>query len=308
VTLFNRGRTNPELFPEVERLRGDREAGDLDALRGRTWDAVVDTSAYVPRVARASAELLADAVEHYTFVSSLSVFTPPSKQGLTEQDPVSTIADETSEDVQAHYGPLKALCEHAVAEAMPGRVLNLRSGLLIGPHDPTNRFTYWVRRIARGGDVLAPGTIEPVQLIDARDVADWTIDSAQRRLSGTFHVTGEPIPFPVMLAECLAAGDGDARLVEVEADFLLEQGVEPFADVPLWLALGRNPEWRGFFLADVAKAVAHGLAFRPLRESARDILASPGSGAGVKFGVEAPPAGLDPEREAELLEAWKARA
>jgi 2'-hydroxyisoflavone reductase len=308
VTLLNRGRTNPGLFPEVEKLRGDRDAGDLDALRGRSWESVVDTSGYVPRVVRQSAELLADAVEHYTFVSSLSVFTPPSKEGLSERDPVSTIEDETSEDVQAHYGPLKALCERAVEETVPGRVLNLRSGLLVGPHDPTSRFTYWVRRVARGGEILVPATVQPVQLVDVRDLARWTVELAERRLAGTLHATAPPIPFPEMLDACVVASGSDARLVAVEEDFLLEHGVEPFADLPLWLALGRNPDWRGFFLADVAQAVAHGLTFRPLEQTAADILASGDEAPGVKFGVDVPPAGMDPAREAEVLEAWKAAA
>jgi 2'-hydroxyisoflavone reductase len=308
VTLFNRGQTNPGLFREVEKLRGDRDAGDLDALRGRRWDSVLDTSGYVPRVVRHSAELLANAVEHYTFVSSLSVFTPPSKQGLTERDPVSTIEDETSEDVQAHYGPLKALSERAVEETMPGRALNLRSGLLVGPHDPTNRFKYWVRRVARGGEVLVPGTVQPVQLVDVRDLARWTVELAERRLVGTFHATAPPIPFPELLDACVVASGSDARLVAVDEDFLLEQGVEPFADLPLWLALGHNPDWRGFFLADVAKAVAHGLTFRRLKETAADILASGDEAPGVKFGVDVPPAGMDPVREAEVLEAWKPTA
>jgi 2'-hydroxyisoflavone reductase len=308
VTLFNRGQTNPGLFPDVEKLRGDRE-NDLSALQGRTWDAAIDTSGYLPRAVRASAELLAAAVEHYTFVSSLSVFTPPSKPGLREDDPVTQLEDDTSEDVNSFYGPLKARCEQAVEKVLPGRALNLRSGLLVGPHDPTNRFTYWVQRVARGGDVLAPAPPEqPVQLVDARDLAGWTIRLAEEQQAGTFHATGEPTTFGQMLEECAAAAGSDPRLVWVDEAFLLEQELEPFADLPLWLAAGQNAEWSGFFLANVERAVAHGLAFRPLRETARDILAEEEEPSGIKFGVQIPPAGLDPTREAEVLDAWKTRA
>ena len=157
VTLFNRGQHNPDLFPEVERLRGDRD-GDLQALEGRRWDAVVDTCGYVPRVVRASAEMLAPNVDHYTFISSISVYADTSKPGIDEQAPVGTLDDPTTEEVTGEsYGPLKALCEQAAEAAMPGRVLNIRPGLIVGPHDPTDRFTYWVRRVAEGGEVLAPG-------------------------------------------------------------------------------------------------------------------------------------------------------
>ncbi|HEY3070215.1 MAG TPA: NAD-dependent epimerase/dehydratase family protein [Gaiellaceae bacterium] len=308
VTIFNRGQTNPGLFPEVERLRGDRDS-DLSGLAGREWDAVIDTSGYVPRVVRTSAEALADNVRHYTFISSLSVFSPPSKHGLTESDAVTTLTDKTSEDVQASYGPLKALCERAVEEVFPRRSLNLRPGILVGPHDPTNRFAYWVRRLARGGDVLAPSPPEqPVQLIDVRDFAARNVRMAELRQTGTFHATGEPISFAQMLDECDATVDREARRVWADEDFLLEQGIEPFADLPLWLATGQSEEWSGFFLIDVSKAVAHGLSFRPLCKTARDVLVSADEPTGVKFGVEIPPEGLDQRREDELLEAWKARA
>jgi 2'-hydroxyisoflavone reductase len=308
VTLFNRGRTNPELFPEVEKLRGDRESGDLEALRDRRWDAVIDTSGYVPRIVGESAELLAGAVDRYAFVSSLSVFTPPAKQGLTEGDSVTRLADEGSEDVQAHYGPLKALCEQVVESAFPGRALNLRSGLLIGPHDPTNRFEYWVHRVARGGDVLAPDpSNQPVQLIDVRDFSDWTIRLLESHEAGTFHATGKPVTLSEMLDECRAAAGSDARFVWIHEQFLLREGVEPPV-LPLWVAPLANPDWRGFFDIDVTKALAHGLELRPLRESARDVLETAEPPPRIKFGVQMPPAGLEPAREAELLAAWKRAA
>ena len=173
LTLFNRGQHNPELFAGVEKLRGDR-SGDLSALRGRRWDAVIDTCGYIPRIVRASAELLADAVDHYTFVSSLSVYADTSRPGIDESAPVGQLADETVEDITGEtYGPLKALCEQAAGRALPGRVLTVRPGLIVGPHDPTDRFTYWPVRVARGGALLAPGRPERrVAFVDVRDLAE----------------------------------------------------------------------------------------------------------------------------------------
>jgi 2'-hydroxyisoflavone reductase len=296
VTLFNRGLTNPALFPAAERLRGDRD-GDLRALRGRSWDAAIDTSGYVPRIVRASAEALAGRVGHYTFVSSLSVYLPSPKLGLAEDDSVHELEEEGSEDVEAHYGPLKVLCERAAEEVLPGRVLRLRSGLIVGPHDPTERFTYWVRRIARGGDVLAPAPLDArVQLIDARDLAEWTIASAERRLTGTFNVTGPVRTFAEMLADCRAAAASDARLHWIDEATLLGRGI----DLPLWLPLRSNPEWAGFFAVSTEKAKRHGLVTRPLAESARAILATD-EAPGTKFGPAVPPGSLGPELEAEIL-------
>ncbi len=170
VTLFNRGQTNPGLYPEVERITGDRTA-DLSPLRGRTWDAVIDTSGFVPRVVRSSAEALAPAAGHYIFISSLSVYRDFSAP-VDEASPVETLDDPGVEEVTgATYGGLKALCEEAVLSALPGRSLIVRAGLIVGPYDPLNRFPYWLTRIPRGGDVLAPGSpAHPVQLIDARAI------------------------------------------------------------------------------------------------------------------------------------------
>jgi uncharacterized protein YbjT (DUF2867 family) len=184
-TLFNRGLTEAELFPEVEKIEGDRE-GDPSALRGRRWDAVIDTCGYVPRVVGASARLLADAVDHYTFVSSISVYSDDIASGADEGAPVRELPDPTVEEVTGEtYGGLKALCERAAEETMPGRVLNIRPGLISGPHDPTDRFTYWPRRIAAGGEVLAPDREErKVQYIDVRDLASWIVEmSEQERIT-----------------------------------------------------------------------------------------------------------------------------
>jgi 2'-hydroxyisoflavone reductase len=303
VTLFNRGRTNPDLFPQVDSLRGDRD-GDLAALRGRSWDAVIDPSARVPRWVRMTGELLADAVEHYTFISSGSVYADTSRPGYDESAPVHTIADETVEEITdpETYGALKVLCERAAEELMPGRVLSVRAGLIVGPYDPTGRFTYWAHRVARGGDVLAPEPRDqPVQLIHARDLANWILDMAEGRRAGVFNVTGpaEPLTLEELIDACVDATESDPRLVWVDERFLVDRGVQPWSELPLWLAPGRNPGDAGFLGMDVSRALAAGLRFRPLGETIRDTL------AGAEPTTEA---GLAPERESELLEAWKARS
>jgi 2'-hydroxyisoflavone reductase len=302
VTLFNRGRTNPRLFEDVEHLRGDREAGDLAALEGRSWDAVVDTSGYVPRVVTASARLLAEAVPHYTFISTGSVYADYSRPGIDEKAPVATVDDETTEDVGRHYGALKAMCERAAEAALPGRVLSVRAGIIVGPYDPTGRFTYWVHRLARGGDVVAP---EPrgqrVQFIDARDLAAWILDGAERRLAGVFNATGPPTPLTMegFLSEVGAATRNDSRLVWVDEDLLLAHRVEPARDLPLWVAPGANPDAAYFFGMSVERAVAGGLRHRPLAETIADTLHHAATVPGV---------GLDAERERRLLEAAAGRA
>jgi len=319
VTLFNRGQLNPELFPEVEKLRGDRDGG-LDALRRRRWDAVVDTCGFSPRVVRDSARLLTDAAEHYTFLSSCSVYRDTSVPGVAEDYPVGTIdagqlaeaeALPQSELIAAPffgemYGPLKSLCERAAEEVMPGRVLNVRAGLIVGPYDHTDRFTYWPRRLSEGGDALAPGDpARPVQFVDARDLALWVLSMSEGRRAGTFNATGPDYRLTMgrFLEECGAAAGGGARLVWVDEKFLLEEGLTPWMDVPLWLA--ESDEVNRYFLAvSVERAVASGLSFRPLEETVRDTL---------EWDLTRPAdaerrAGLARGRERELLAAWRARA
>ena len=317
VTLFNRGRLNPELFPEAEHLRGDRDGG-LDALKGRRWDAVVDTCGFSPRVVGDSARRLADASEHYTFVSSVSVYKDTSVPGVDEGHPVGTVTDEELREAEAlpqseltgapffgeRYGPLKALCERAAEDAMPGRVLSVRAGLIVGPHDYSDRFTYWPRRVSEGGDVLAPGDpSRAVQFIDVRDLAAWILHAAERRVTGTFNATGHPLAFGLFLEECRAATESDARFVWVDEKFLLEAGVRPWMEVPLWLDSADEVN-RYFQEVGVERTVAAGLSFRPLAETVRDTLA---------WDLRRPAdterrAGLAREREREVLAAWRARA
>ncbi len=303
VTLFNRGNTNPELFPDVEKLRGDRD-GNLAALEGRQWDAAIDVAGYVPRIVRASADLLADNVRHYTFVSTTSVYAGYRVRGISEEAPLGTLDDESVEDAGgANYGPLKALCERAAEAAMPGRVLTVRPGLIVGPYDPTDRFTYWPVRVARGGDVLAPGRPDRViQIIDARDLAEWTIRMVESEATGVFNATGpdHELTFGRMLDDCTTVSGSDARPVWVSERFLTEHGVTPWTELPLWVP--DTEEYTGFAAINVSKAVAAGLSFRPLAATIRDTLAWDAARPADTERRN----GLDPEREAELLAAWRA--
>jgi 2'-hydroxyisoflavone reductase len=299
VTLFNRGETNPELFPELEKLRGDRD-GDLSALEGREWDAVIDPSGFVPRVVRASAELLRGSVGHYVFVSSGSVYAEPYVPGYDESAPTVELEDPASEDVMQDYGALKAACEEVVREVFPDVHTNVRAGLIVGPHDGSGRYTYWPLRASLGGAVLAPGPPDRLtQFIDVRDLGGWMVDACERRHTGTFNATGEPVALATALETC-----GISEPVWVDEDFLLEQSVGPWMELPLWVA----GDEAAFLQMSLAKAVASGLAFRPLEETARDTLAwAREVGAGLVTETPYGTAGLDPAREADLLQAWAAR-
>ena len=254
----------------------------------------------MPHVVRASAELLADAVEHYLFVSSISVYAEQSGRN-TEESAVAEIedwpVDELVMDETGDYGPLKALCEHAVAEVFPRRHSNIRAGLLVGAHDPTGRFTYWPHRVARGGEVLAPAPPErKVQFVDVRDLASWMIDLAERRVSGTFNATHPGRPWGDLLETAREVSGSDAAFTWVPDAFLAEHEVGEWMELPLWL---RDPEWIGMHMADVSPAIEAGLSFRPLEETIRETL---------ELAEPTDEAGLSPEREAELLSAWAAHA
>lgn len=304
VTLFNRGQHNPELFPQVEKLRGDRDGG-LDALRGRRWDAVIDTCGYVPRVVRDSAHVLADAVEHYTFISSISVYAKLDRLGMDEDSPLGTLTDERIEQITGEtYGPLKALCERAVEQVLPQRTLVVRPGLIVGPHDISDRFPYWPRRIAQGGEVLAPGRPTSLtQIIDVRDLADWTIAMVERRAIGVYNATGpeRPLSMGDLLETCRAVVGSNARLTWVDEAFLLEQGVQPWSEVPLWMP--ETPDTIGFSAVDCRRAIGVGLTFRPLEEIIQATLDWDRSRpVDTRYR-----AGLAAEREAEVLAAWHTR-
>lgn len=271
VTIFTRGQTNPELFPDVEHLQGDRD-GDLGALEGRGWDGVVDTSGYVPRVVRRSAELLRDAVDRYVFVSSISVYDDFS-QPIDESTAVAQLEDPANEDVLEHYGALKAACETVIDEVYGDRGANVRAGLIVGPYDPTDRFTYWPRRIAAGRDVLGPGNpAAPVQFVDARDLAAWLVKLALEGPGGVFNATGpaEPLTFADLLERARAAIGSDANVVWIDEQTLLDAEVQAWTELPLWLP---GDDYAGMARADTRRALAAGLTFRSLEQTVVDTLA-----------------------------------
>jgi 2'-hydroxyisoflavone reductase len=270
VTIFTRGQTNPHLFPEVERLYGNRD-GELDSLRGGRWDGVVDTSGYVPRIVRQSAELLHDVVGRYVFVSTISVYADFSHP-VTEDTPVARLEDPDTEAVTEHYGALKAACEDAVAEIYGDRGARVRAGLIVGPYDPTDRFTYWPRRIAGGGDVLGPGDpCAPVQFVDARDLGAWLVTLALEGPGGVLNATGpaEPLTLAELLARTRDAIGADANIVWLDDETILSAGVRPWMELPLWLP---GEDYAGMARADIGRALAAGLTFRPLEETVLDTL------------------------------------
>jgi 2'-hydroxyisoflavone reductase len=308
VTLFNRGKTRPQLFPDVEKLHGDRDPKNgegLKALEGRGWDAVIDTSGYVPRIVRASAELLAPNVGHYVFISTISVYKELPRPGMDETSPIATVSDPTNEDVRENYGALKALCEQAAEAAFPGRATLIRPGLIVGPDDPTQRFTYWPVRVAQGGEVLAPGNgSDSAQFIDVRDLAEWAILTVENRDVGTFNALGpdKPLTMKGLLEACKKASTSDATFTWADAAFLEKQNVRAWMDMPVWVT--PDGEMAGMSSLSNARAVARGLKFRPTVDTARDTLAW-FNGLPPERQVELRKrAGLPPEREREVLAAW----
>lgn len=301
LLLFNRGRTAPDIFPEVERITGDR-AGDLAGLRGVQADAVADMCGYFPADVERSARLLAPNAGRYLFVSSRSVYADHSVPGANEESALAELppAAPADEITGESYGPLKAACERAAAAAFPDRTLVLRPGLIVGPHDPSGRFTYWPQRVAGGGDVLAPAPPDqPIQVIDARDLAGFALDLLEAGAAGTFDVVTPDgmLTLGGVLEACLTAAPG-ARLVWADPDFLLERGVEPWTELPLWTP---GDDMAGFQRSDVSRAVGAGLTYRPIAETVADTLswaqaAEPDRGAAMTR-----------EREDELLSAWAAR-
>ncbi|MBI3548902.1 MAG: epimerase [Elusimicrobia bacterium] len=294
VTLLHRGKTGRELFPRVRRLTADR-SGDLSVLKGGRWDAAIDTCGYVPSVVRRGAEALRGSVSTYVFISTVSVYSDWSRD-CSETDEVSSWSGpEPAERAPVSYGPLKAGCEVQVREVFGPRALVIRPGLIAGPWDPTDRFTYWPLRLARGGVVLAPGRPERlVQVIDSRDLARWTVAMAVRGAGGTFNACGRQIRMDKILSVCAEASGLSSRLEWVSEEFLREQGAVPYTEIPLWIP-GQDDAF------DCRAAEAAGLERRELSRTVRDVLdwrATEG---------EELKAGLTAAREAELLSAYRRR-
>lgn len=311
VTTFNRGKSHPhELPPEVEQLIGDRN-GKLDALKNRQWDVVIDDPTTLPAWVRDASQVLKGNVDRYVFISTISVYADASK-GVDESAPVAKYEGpdafkETLEALKASgyktYGPLKALSEKEVEKWFPGQALIIRPGLIVGPRDPTDRFTYWLVRVARGGDVLAPGTPnDPVQFIDARDLAEWTVRMAENRETGVYNATGpaQPLTMGGMLEGMKGALRSNATFIWTPADFLKQRQVEAWSDMPVWAG-----DELGLARTNISRALSKGLTFRPLAETERDTLAwfktLPQDRQSKML------AGLTPERETEVLAAWKKR-
>ncbi|MBL8746242.1 MAG: twin-arginine translocation signal domain-containing protein [Phycisphaerae bacterium] len=330
LTLFNRGRTDKRkeelygepIFPDIEKIYGNRDpdkhAVDDDpaspkglvGLEGdRTWDAVVDTSGYYPRIVGASAQLLKDRVKHYTFISSVSVYRDNATPGGDETREVGTIPDPTVEEMGAdfsNYGPLKALCEQAAEAAMPGRVANIRPGFIVGRWDPSDRFTYWPVRVDKGGEVLAPGTPDdPIQIIDVRDLGEWIIHCIEHNVTGLYNALGPatPLKWGDVLNACQAAAANPSTLTWVDHEFLAQNGLPP-GSLPIWIP--PTGEMAGFHRWNCDKSVAAGLKFRSITNTVNDTIAwwraLPESRRNARMR-----AGIEQEQEAAVLAKWKER-
>jgi 2'-hydroxyisoflavone reductase len=314
ITLFNRGRKySDEQIEAVEQIHGDRNS-DLDKLMNRRFDAVIDTCGYLPQTVEASAGFLRDKAGQYVFVSSGSVYADVRRPNYDENTQTVRLTDEQAKEVEKidpkgdltgavlgeYYGALKVLCEEAAEKAMPGRVLSVRAGMIVGAFDPTDRFTYWVMRVSEGGRVLAPGTPEnPVQLIDARDLSEWIIKMIEAGENGIYNLTSKPfeLDFGRMLEEVKNETESDAEFVWASEEFLNSERVAPWSDMLFYLPES-DPEIRNFLTMNVDKAVHKNLKFRPLRETIREIF------DWRKTRPEALKAGISAERESELLEKW----
>lgn len=311
LTFFNRGRTNTELFADIERIVGDRN-GRLEGLRDRDWDAVIDNSGYVPRHVRLSAELLAPRIKQYVFVSTVSVY-PDFSAPRDEDSPVGTLLNERVEEVDAEtYGPLKALCERAAESAMPGRTTVLRPGLIVGPHDNTDRFTYWPVRAAQGGEFIAPGSPrDAIQCIDARDLARFTLDAIEQQIYGTFNLTSPPGRFTMgaLVDASISSAVEFVKPIDtpvpmwMPADFLAAHDVQPWSDMPVWLPAEGNQV--AFAATQVDRALKAGLRIRALQSTVDDTLnwyrGQPESELATLK------AGIARDKEAKVLAAWHER-
>ena len=305
VTLFNRGKTHAEMFPELEKLHGDRD-GRLEALQGRQWDAVIDDAGFVPRIVEQSAKLLAPSVKQYVFVSTISVYKDLAKPGMDETAAVDELPADAAESDKRLYGPFKAACEKVVETAFPGRATILRPGVIVGPGDPTGRFTNWASRLADGGEVLAPGDgSTPVQYIDVRDLAAFVARIVADDTTGTYNVLAPEHVTPIkgFLAQINAATGNHATIVWVPADFLDKQGVSGWSDMPLWL--DAKGDYAGIGAQSNQRAIAKGLTFHPLAETVKDTL------AWLQTVPEADrpklaSTGISRDREAKVIAAWRA--
>ena len=311
VTFFNRGRTNPGVLPQVERIQGDRN-GQLDGLKGRSWDAVIDTSGYFPRQVRSAAEVLSGNVGQYVFISSISVYASPMKAGMDETAAVMRLPEGTDVDAiqditGGNYGALKLLCDEAAEKAMPGKALNVRPGYIVGDRDGSDRFTYWPVRVRKGGEVLVAGKpTDPLQFIDVRDLGDWVVRMVESGTNGVFNATGpkERLTMKAFLEACRKDTKSNATFTWAPEVKLKELGLTPEADFPIWVST-EGPE-AGIGDVSIARALKAGLTFRPLSETISSTLGWWDSLPEERRAKAR--AGLASEKEAEVLAALKAKA
>jgi 2'-hydroxyisoflavone reductase len=313
VTLFNRGLHFSESLTDVESIHGDRYS-DLAKLQGRRWDAVVDTCGMLPRAVQAAAEVLSDSVDRYVFVSTQNVYADVSVPNVDETSSVATLTTEQLAEANAidtagepsygrMYGGLKALCEQAAEEVMPDRVLTIRPGLIVGPYDYTDRFTYWVVRVAHGGEVLAPGRPDRfVQFIDVRDLAEWIVSMIERGAAGVYNANGptSSVKMQNVLEESKTVSDSNASFTWASEDFLLQETVSAWTEMPFWLPEEAAPHLKGFMFINCDKAVQADLRHRPLSDTIRDTL----TWYQTSRANEELKAGINAQKEQTLLRKW----
>lgn len=279
VTLFNRGKSGNTVFPNVETIVGDR-LKDTDLLKGRTWDCVIDTCGYTPNDVTLTAEALKDTVQNYIYISSISVYENPDNEpiGFTEDIPLNQITDEQLDKVNKLkrgegssaatfmelYGPLKAASEKAVQEVMDGKSLILRPGLLVGPYDYTERFSYWLKRVEKGGVMLAPPKDRPIRFVDTKDFSTWIITIAENNTHGVYHVGGKPeVTFGELIETAIEYSKSDVQVVWADEEFLQKENVQPWGDLPIWLPKGMD----GLFYMSDNHAVEMGMKYSPVKET-----------------------------------------
>ncbi|KAA0550122.1 NAD-dependent epimerase/dehydratase family protein [Bacillus sp. BGMRC 2118] len=300
VSIFTRGKTNPELFPEVEKIVGDRD-GNLLNIKGRKWDAVIDTSGYVPRIVRDSAKILEANCNLYTFVSTISVYKDFTKAGTIEEDEVGKLESEGTEEITGEtYGPLKALCEKEVMEIFPDKHLIIRPGLIVGPYDPTDRFTYWPHKIGSQQEVLTPRDEQAsVQFIDVRDLASFIIQQLENKSIGVYNVTGpsNSLTFDQFINACKETLNKEVKVTSVSEQFMVENDIHFWSDLPLYIPKGKGMD--GFHEVSIDSALAAGLSFTPLEKTIQDTYQW-----SIERNITELNAGLSKDKEMDLLVKW----
>lgn len=330
VTLFNRGQTGPDMFPDLEHLQGDRYS-DLASLEsaiaeGRKWHSAIDTFAYVPSVVTDMMKVISGSIDHYALISTVSVYASSDEAGADESAPLAEVTDEvasgitTHREVGMHYGAMKARCEQAAEAGMPGKVANIRPGLIVGPRDTTGRFTYWPVRASEGGTMIGPGSPEdPTQIIDVRDLADFIVLSIEKNLAGEYNAISPAGHYTMgdLLNASVKVADAGTEIEWVDADFLTGRGIQAWQQLPCWVPTTMEG-YAGFGMTDCSKATKAGMTIRPIEETVRATLEyykTRGPELAEERGEEfyaqwkqRVRGGLDPEIEKEALEAWRTRA